>query len=121
MTRVKSKASAVIVAATMLSSTIGLGAAERTGLQDSINQAAKVLAAQPAAASKSSARRDGSQDPVPSVRARPASSGWGIPTWLKYTLVGAGAAGGGYALSQLGHHGGHDGSRGTTDNDATRR
>ena len=36
----------------------------------------------------------------------------GMPGWVKYTLVGAAAAGGGYAFSQVGHHGhGHDGQR----------
>ena len=36
----------------------------------------------------------------------------GMPGWVKYTLVGAAAAGGGYALSQVGHHGsGNDGRR----------
>ena len=34
----------------------------------------------------------------------------GMPGWVKYTLVGAAAAGGGYALSQVGHHD-HDGRR----------
>jgi hypothetical protein len=35
----------------------------------------------------------------------------GMPAWVKYSLVGAAAAGGGYALSQVGHHGGNDGRR----------
>lgn len=128
MTRTKTQASAVLVAASMLASTIGIGAAERAPLQESISQAAKVLAAQTPASQPSTAakgmtpRRDGAaQDPVPSVRARPAPCGCGIPSWLKYTLIGAAAAGGGYAASQIGHHGGHDGQHGPMDTDATRK
>ena len=123
MTRTKTQASAVLVAATMLASTTGIGAAERSPLQESINQAAKALAAQATPASRPSTdgvttRRDGAaQDPVPSVRMRPAKCGCGFPSWLKYTLVGAAAAGGGYALSQIGHHGGHHGPRGPMDTD----
>ncbi|HEX9366702.1 MAG TPA: hypothetical protein VF921_08745 [Vicinamibacterales bacterium] len=129
MTRTKTQASAVLVAASMLASTIGIGAADRAPLQESINQAAKALAAQVTPASQSSiaakamtTRRDGgAQDPVPSVRMRPASCGCGIPSWVKYTLIGAAAAAGGYAVSQIGHHGGHGGPRGPMDTDGTHR
>src|SRR6266849_3520093 len=106
MTRTKTQASAVLVAASMLASTIGIGAAERAPLRESISQAAKVLAAQTPAPQPSTAakgtttRRDGAaQDPVPSVGMRPASCGCGIPSWMKYTLIGAAAAAGGYAAS----------------------
>jgi hypothetical protein len=129
MTRTKTQVSAVLVAASMLTSTIGIGAAERAPLQESISHAAKALASQstPAsvpskAANGTTTRHDGAaQDPVPSVRARQASCGCGIPSWLKYTLIGAAAAGGGYAASQIGHRGGHEGQRGPMDTDGTRR
>ena len=127
MTRTQTQASAVLVAATMLASTMGIGAAERAPLHESIGQAAKALAAQanpaqPSAAAKGmTTRRDGvAQDPVPSVRNRQSSCGCGIPSWVKYTLIGVAAAGGGYAASQLGHHDGH-GGRGPMDTDGTRK
>jgi len=94
----------------MLASTMGIGAAERPQLTDSIKKAAKTLAVQ---------RNASAQDPVPSVRASRASCGCGFPSWLKYTLIGAAAAGGGYAVSQIGHNG--HGQRGPMDNDGGRR
>jgi hypothetical protein len=105
----------------MLASTMGIGAAERPLLQESINKAAKTLAARSSAAPQTAASspQASSQDPVPSVRASRASCGCGFPSWLKYTLVGAAAAGGGYAVSQIGHNG--HGQRGPMDNDGGRR
>jgi hypothetical protein len=127
MTRTKIQASAILVAASMLVSTISMGAAERAPIQESINQAAKTLAVKVAPALQSStaagtATRRGraAQDPVPSVRNRQASCGCGLPRWVKYALVGAAAAGGGYAASQIGNHG-ERGNHGPMDNDATRK
>ena len=84
MTRMNTQASAVLVAASMLASTIGIGASERAPLQESISQAAKVLAAQSPATQPSTAakgmttrRNAAAQDPVPSVRNRQASCGCG--------------------------------------------
>lgn len=130
MARMKTQVWAVLVASSLLSSMVGIGAAEREPaastpppaplLRDAINHAAVALAVESSRAPQlATNRRDGStQDPVPSVRARPVRSG-GFPSWLKYTLIGAAAAGGGYAVSQIGHH--DHGGRGPMDNDPMRR
>jgi hypothetical protein len=105
----------------MFASAIGIGAEERPQFQDAINHAAKALAITSARAplAATSLLPAVGQDPVPPVRARPSSS-CRIPSWLKYTLIGAAAAGGGYAAAQIGHDGGHR-DRGGSDNDVPRR
>jgi hypothetical protein len=117
----KTQAWAALVASSMLASTMGIGAAERPQLKESINKAAKTLAARSSAAPQAAAsqRNASAQEPVPSVRASRASCGCGLPSWLKYTLIGAAAAGGGYAVSQIGHNG-HD-QRGPMEKETGRR
>jgi hypothetical protein len=119
MVQIKTTLCAIVVAFGLLSSTVIIGAAEResttsatpTASQEqfraSLTQAIATVATLPAA-SGSTQTAKASQDQEPpqgrrSRRSEPCSCG--IPSWIKYSLIGAAAAGGGYALSQVGHRG----------------
>src|ERR1700674_4473928 len=109
MARVRSQLWAIVVASSLLSSTVGIGATERdatsTGVtpgqqeqfRESIIRALAAVASRPLRGGQVlTARRDVAQEPVQPQppRVLPGCS-CGIPAWHKYTLVGAAAAGGG--------------------------
>jgi hypothetical protein len=60
-----------------------------------------------AGAAKETARA--SQEPGAPQGRDPRGCSCGLPSWLKYSLIGVAAAGGGYALSQAMGHGGEHG------------
>ena len=114
MTGVKARLSIVVMVSSLLSSTgapaaadsvlPSRGGAAQEGFRRSMTQAIAAVAS----AREASVRRDRTQDPVDPPRSRTSQRcSYGIPAWLKYALVGAAAAGGGYAVSQIDHHGGH--------------
>jgi hypothetical protein len=111
-----------------MSSTAFIGAAERepTGVapapqqqfRASIVQAMATLPVASGSPQAARARQD--QDPQPGRQPRTSQGcSCGIPGWLKYSLVGVAAAGGGYALSRIGHDDGGD--RGPNDRGGVRR
>ena len=121
MARVKSQLWAIVVASSLLSSTVGIEATERDpasagvtpGQQEQFRASIlRAVASRPLGRGQAlTTRRDVAQEPVqpqPSRVSRGCSCG--MPTWLKYTLVGAAAAAGGYGLSRVGHHGGDGGN-----------
>lgn len=118
MARVQSRVWALVVASSLLCSTAGIGAAERdaTSTGEPGRQArqfrASIASAIAAVASRSAQRgplstasREVMQEPAPQPSRVSPGCSCGIPAWLKYTMIAAAAAGGGYGLSQLGHHG----------------
>ena len=121
MARMKSHLWAIIVASSLLSSTLGIGATERDatsagvtpGQQEQFRASIlRAVASRPLGSGRGlTTRRDVAQEPVQPQPARVSRGcSCGIPTWLKYTLVGAAAAAGGYGLSRVGHHGGDGGN-----------
>lgn len=128
MTSIKTQVWAAFLVSSLLSSSIGIGAADHGAvtpappaapLRDAISHSVLGLAAESSRPRTSANRRDAAaQDPVSSARVRPAC-GCRFPSWLKYSLIGAAGAGGGYALSQMGHQ--DHGRRGQGDNDANAR
>jgi hypothetical protein len=117
MAQFKRKVWAIVAASCVMSSTAFIAATEReaSGLAPAQQEQfrasiAQAIATVPAAsASTPAARASLDQDPPQGRRPR-ASEGCscGMPRWLKYSLVGVAAAGGGFALSQIGNHEGGD-------------
>jgi hypothetical protein len=132
MVQMKTKMCAVVLAASLLSSTTMIGAADhgkttpamaaesQEQFHVSLRQAIAAIATRPMASGSIQTAR-ASQDQISSQESRPRitqSCSCGIPSWLKYSLIGVAAAGGGYALSQaVGGHGRGD-DRGRRMNDA---
>lgn len=117
MGQLKRKMWAVVVVSSLLSPTAMVGAADRESttaptaaqFHASIAQVLATMAMPPAlSGSIQAAQASREQEPPEASRQsrRSQSCSCGIPSWLKYTLVGATAAGGGYALSQATNHGG---------------
>jgi hypothetical protein len=117
--QIKRKVWAIVAASSVMSSTAFIGAAEREAtlapaqqaqFRASISQAIAAPSLTGAATQTPQASQD--QDPPQGRRPRVSQGcSCGMPGWLKYSLIGVAAAGGGYALSQINHHEGGDGNR----------
>jgi hypothetical protein len=114
MRQMKTRMGAIAVAVSLLSSTAMLGAQDDRGsmapvaTQESLRGSiARAVATLSGASGVAQGARTSHQE-SPEAR-RPPSCTCGLPSWVKYSLIAAAGAAGGYALSQIDHHGGHGG------------